>query len=1014
MDETDMEILFDGKHGLSLKQGLNRLYKDKALCDVTLTSSDGVDIQAHWLVLAAHSDFLQHLAVNRNVVLSDTGSLKLNIESEILKMMLNYLYTGELVVTKDTLHKIKMAAKVLQLSKALALLEQSHLSGLGDQSFEAESKILQPTASLQAPDLEQQQLQSPDDQGFAVMGTLTQSPASYGQVQSMQSPAPFVQVQSTASPMLYSQGYLQSQHYDNDSHRMQQPATVLKEEASPLLPTILSVESISDSQTAFSSPSFSNAYLDQRPHTKDSSHEHESGEPGRRRSEPTRQLLDEGQIVAGKRPGGDRNARCLFMSDGKDQAVIQTKRGRPKKKFNVNIPIFQCSSAKFVTLSTRKNMSATKKKMNQNKSSGSVVLEAVKPYLCQKRSLNEHKEGESSHKSAEVAAEHMTAQNKCSSTRDSVEVDLGLVKTEQFDGLDYAIYENPDTSDTDSCGNSLSHCAQDKARNCRARKIITSKLQKHSSSMSYYRFTSVLRSKYLLSQYVQNMCIWKTEMSPFRCKVCKRGFKHLSSLKYHCLSTHLSKVRRLKRNLPTEALNATQPTITEGSGQVGEWRMSRRISTQQDHTANISLLQSGEDRLNVVLDNTMPSTTAGSTSREIEKKHFMQENSKTKEVYISPRYPCSNCGKPFHVKSNMLCHFETCNEPKVKVEEIPHREVIGKPKKEPKVKVEEIPHRKVIGKPKEIASSRRTADVKKLSNSQLSLLQSGEDRLNVVLDNSMPSTTAGSTSREIEKKHFMQENSRTKEPYNSPRYPCSNCGKPFQIKSNMLCHFETCNEPKVKVEEIPHREVIGEPKKEPKVKDEEIPHRKVIGEPKEITSSRRTADVKKSSNSQLSLLQSGEDRQHVVLDNTMPSTTADSTSRESEKKHFMQENSRTKEVYISPRYPCSNCGKPFHFKSNMLRHFKTCNEPKVKVEEIPHREVIGEPKEIASSRRTADVKKSSNSQLVRLYTNGATCTLCNKTFTRSDTTIRHIRTVHFKQKYTRRSSVFQLIRKHVI
>ncbi|XP_046560944.1 uncharacterized protein LOC124269983 isoform X3 [Haliotis rubra] len=847
MDETAMEILFDGKHGLSLKQGFNRLYKDKALCDVTLTSSDGVDIQAHWLVLAAHSDFLQHLAVNRNAMLSDTGSLKLNIESEILKMMLNYLYTGELVVTKDTLHKIKMAAKVLQLSKALALLEQSHLSGLGDQSFEAESKILQPTASLQAPVIEQQQLQSPDDQGFAVMGTLTQSPASYGQVQSMQSPAPFVQVQSTASPMLYSQGYLQSQHYDNDSHRMQQPATVLKEEASPLQPTIISVESISDSQTAFSSPSFSNAYLDQRPHTTDSSHEqssvsrgkggvvctqqeghqqnvpmkispctevsatnnldhglhgstsqrvhssddatshkaqiafsepscvppeHESGEPDRRRSEPTRQFLDEGQIVAGKRPGGDRNSWCLSRPAGKPKAVIQTKRGRPGTGFNVNIPNFQCSSAKFATLSTRKNMSATEKQMNQNKSSGSVVLEAVKPYLCQKRSLNEHKEGESSHLSAEVAAEDMTAQNKCSSTRDSVEVDLLLVKTVQFDGLDYAIYENPDTSDTDSSEKSLPHCAQDKARNCRARKIITSKHQKHSSqgSMSYYRLTSVLRSKYLLSQYVQNMCIWKTEMSPFRCKVCKRGFKHLSSLKYHCLSTHLSKVRRLKRNLPTEALNATQPTITEGSGQVGEWRMSRRISTQQDHTANISLLQSGEDRQHVVLDNTMPSTTADSTSRESEKKHFMQENSRTKEVYISPRYPCSNCGKPFHFKSNMLRHFKTCNEPKVKVEEIPHREVIGEPKK----------------------------------------------------------------------------------------------------------------------------------------------------------------------------------------------------------------------------------------------------EPTVQVEEIPHREVIGEPKEIASSRRTADVKKSSNSQLVRLYTNGATCTLCNKTFTRSDTTIRHIRTVHFKQKYTRRSSVFQLIRKHVI
>lgn len=90
MDETAMEILFDGKHGLSLKQGLNKLYKDKTLCDVTLTSSDGIDIQAHWLVLAAHSDFLRHLAVSRNVMqfmVSDTGSLKLSKLSLIKSFM---------------------------------------------------------------------------------------------------------------------------------------------------------------------------------------------------------------------------------------------------------------------------------------------------------------------------------------------------------------------------------------------------------------------------------------------------------------------------------------------------------------------------------------------------------------------------------------------------------------------------------------------------------------------------------------------------------------------------------------------------------------------------------------------------------------------------------------------------------------------------------------------------------------------------------------------------------------
>ncbi|XP_067666168.1 uncharacterized protein [Haliotis asinina] len=966
MDETAMEIHIDGKHGLSLKQGLNRLYKDKTLCDVILTSSDGVDIQAHWLVLAAHSDFLRHLAVSRNVmqsVVSDSGSLKLNIESEVLKMILGYLYTGELVVTKDSLHKIKLAAKVLQLPKALALLERSHLSGLGDQSCEAESKILQPTASLQTPVLEQQQLQRQEDQEFAVMGTLTQSPASY-QVQSMQPASPYVQVQSTASHVLYSQGYLQSTHYDNDSHRIQQPATVLQVQASPLQPTILSVESVCGSQTAFSSASFSNAYRNQRPDTKNSSHEHSHVSHGKdgvvctQNEGPQQNVsveispcmevsitnnLDDGlkgsssqtvhssdnatshkaqtafcepsfvppehesaergsgseptqQTVGGKRTGGPMNSVNLNRPVGKKQTVIQTRRGRPAttfKGFNLNVPKFQCSSAKYVNLSTGERMHVRKNQINQNESSASFGVEAVSTYLSQERPMNEQKERECSHLSTEIAAQNKTLLSSGSyiTTRDSVEVDLGLVKTEKVDGesndLDYVIYENTDTSDTDSCVQSLSHCAQDKARNCKARKkIFTSRLQKHSShgSTSHYRLRSVLRSKYLLllSQYVQDMCIWKTEMSPFWCRVCNRRFKHLGSLKHHCLSIHLSKLRRLKRNLPAEAVNPPTPSSHASMMECNSVSSQHRTGISRSKGHSLTKRAKGKSLTK------RGSQTPGSDDKD-------QRTRKCKPLkFVLPTITEGSSQEGEWIMSRWIS----------------------------------------------------TEQDQAANTSQLQ----GEDRHNVVLDNGMPSTTTDRNNSEDEKQDFKPETSETKELYVSPRYPCSNCGKPFHLESTMLRHFKTCN-------------------KDP---DEQ------------------------------SQLQEGEERQNVVSENSMPFTSADSTSSEGKKQHFKQENSRIKESYTSSRYPCNNCGKPFHFRSNMLRHFTACSKLKVKDNEIPHGKVIVKPKKMASS-SVVEVKKSpkeraTNFQLVKKYTNGTTCTLCNKTFSRADTTRMHIRAVHFQQK----------------
>ncbi|XP_046362473.1 uncharacterized protein LOC124139454 isoform X2 [Haliotis rufescens] len=860
MDETAMEILFDGKHGLSLKQGLNKLYKDKTLCDVTLTSSDGIDIQAHWLVLAAHSDFLRHLAVSRNVMqfmVSDTGSLKLNIDSEILKMILDYLYTGELVVTKDSLHKIKQAAKVLQLSKALALLERSHLSCLGDQSYEAESEILQPTELPLSPVLELQQLPSQQDQGFAVVGTLTQSPASYSRVQSMQ--APFVQVPSTASPMASSQGHLQGQQHDTDCHRLEQAAPSFQEEAS-LQPTIVSVESLNGHQTAFSPPSFCNAYLHQRPHTKDSSHEQpsvSSGKDGEVYSQQEGKLKNTSMEVS--------PSRELFMTNGQgDDLYGNTNQGvhstdlatSPKEQDAFSEP--SCVSPEHEDLDSSEP--------------GRRRSEPIRPYLDEDMNAGGRSQGR--------------PLKSCFSFR--------------------------------SVGKDRSAVLRRRGRPQKVVKGLGLDILKRQCPKS--QCPSV--------KYV-NLC---TKKKVSKIPAIEKQMNHdesSASVVLEVVSTNM---------FPEEGLLNEQPE--------GESSQSRVKYTSEDLTAqngssylNGSSSTSGDCEVDLGLVKTeQPDAESGDLD------YVIYENADTSDT--------DSCGRSFNrVDDTSLTQGQPYTG---QINGTRHRR--GKKRKG---KVRNCRVRNNITSKLQIHSSSGSKSYHKLRSALKTLME----------DSSVPAPHPPGSS-----------------------WTLRTSGKPWTKGTSQTAgsdgKFKRTRRRKAWKFVLP---TIN----------------KGSGKEGERRISRRMS-TKLDHTTNNSLLQD-EDRhqQNVVFDNNIPSTSGDNTSftvsDESEKSLLIGGKSMKKGKYNSARYHCDNCAKPFHFKSNMLRHLKFCNRPKVKDKKISQGKVIGRPKKIPSSSVVADVKKSPNGratnlQMIVKYINGTTCTLCNKTFSRADTTRMHIRAVHFQQK----------------
>ncbi len=66
-----MQRLRDKCHQNKLAWRFEDLYRNRVLTDVILFTSDGMELKAHWLILAAYSEIFKQLAISRKTMKND-------------------------------------------------------------------------------------------------------------------------------------------------------------------------------------------------------------------------------------------------------------------------------------------------------------------------------------------------------------------------------------------------------------------------------------------------------------------------------------------------------------------------------------------------------------------------------------------------------------------------------------------------------------------------------------------------------------------------------------------------------------------------------------------------------------------------------------------------------------------------------------------------------------------------------------------------------------------------------
>ncbi|KAG8568628.1 hypothetical protein GDO81_014078 [Engystomops pustulosus] len=107
------------QHSVKVLQALNKQREDGRYCDVTLVVGN-LQFKAHWSILACSSHFFQSLY-------GDGGSPSIILHerfSEVIGLLLDFLYTGELGLSQNNVEKVLQASKELAMFEAVEACER--------------------------------------------------------------------------------------------------------------------------------------------------------------------------------------------------------------------------------------------------------------------------------------------------------------------------------------------------------------------------------------------------------------------------------------------------------------------------------------------------------------------------------------------------------------------------------------------------------------------------------------------------------------------------------------------------------------------------------------------------------------------------------------------------------------------------------------------------------------------------------------------------------------------------
>ncbi|XP_008184158.2 ring canal kelch homolog isoform X4 [Acyrthosiphon pisum] len=104
----------NNSHSARILVDLQSLRKNEVLCDIRFEADDGKIIIGHKNVLMAASPYFRAMFSNFDESNKDLVTIR-ELDSNILQLLVDYIYTGEIMVTKENVQALLSAANVLQL-----------------------------------------------------------------------------------------------------------------------------------------------------------------------------------------------------------------------------------------------------------------------------------------------------------------------------------------------------------------------------------------------------------------------------------------------------------------------------------------------------------------------------------------------------------------------------------------------------------------------------------------------------------------------------------------------------------------------------------------------------------------------------------------------------------------------------------------------------------------------------------------------------------------------------------
>eukprot|EP00102_Acyrthosiphon_pisum_P021046 XP_016658256.1 PREDICTED: ring canal kelch homolog [Acyrthosiphon pisum] len=111
---SDQKTCINGSHMVGVFEMLQSLRKDKVLCDIELKTDDGTIVFAHKNVLVSASPYFHKMFTNLDECNKNLVNIT-ELDSTVLQLLINYIYTGEILVTKKNVKILLAAANHLQL-----------------------------------------------------------------------------------------------------------------------------------------------------------------------------------------------------------------------------------------------------------------------------------------------------------------------------------------------------------------------------------------------------------------------------------------------------------------------------------------------------------------------------------------------------------------------------------------------------------------------------------------------------------------------------------------------------------------------------------------------------------------------------------------------------------------------------------------------------------------------------------------------------------------------------------